>query len=64
MPDIVQICSECQLPIEDQFIMRVGDSILHEHCLRCVVCLENGVLESLMKIFYKMNVYDTVRASF
>lgn len=64
MPDIVQICSECNLPIEDQFIMRVGDSILHEHCLRCVICQENGVLESLMKIFYKVNVYGTVRASF
>ena len=36
MPDMIQICSECNRPIEDQYIMRVADSILHEHCLRYV----------------------------
>ena len=53
MPDMVQICSECNLPIEDQFIMRVGDSILHEHCLRWVLYLGNWLLESWMKIYFK-----------
>jgi hypothetical protein len=35
MPDMSQAsCSECNRPISDQFVMRVGDSILHEQCLR------------------------------
>lgn len=38
MPDMIQICSECNRPIEDQFVMRVADSILHEQCLRCFTC--------------------------
>ena len=43
MPDMVQICSECDRPIEDQFIMRVADSILHEHCLRSVACNRSDI---------------------
>lgn len=38
MPDMIQVCSECNRPIEDQFVMRVADSILHEQCLRCFTC--------------------------
>jgi len=39
MPDMSQAsCSECNRPISDQFVMRVGDSILHEQCLRCFTC--------------------------
>ena len=38
MPDSSQACSECHRAISDQFVMRVGDSILHEQCLRCFTC--------------------------
>ena len=62
MPDMIQICSECNRPIEDQFVMRVADSILHEQCLRCLHCGEfltescfrhtasniNGLISNLM----------------
>ena len=41
MPDMSQAsCSECNRPISDQFVMRVGDSILHEQCLRYPLVLE------------------------
>jgi len=35
---MIQVCSECNRPIEDQYVMRVADSILHEQCLRCFTC--------------------------
>lgn len=38
MPDMSQACSECNRAISDQFVMRVGESILHEQCLRCFTC--------------------------
>ena len=34
-------CSECRLPITDAFVVRVGDTSLHEDCLRCAVCKES-----------------------
>ena len=41
MPDMSQAsCSECNRPISDQFVMRVGDSILHEQCLRYPLVLD------------------------
>ena len=41
MPDMSQAsCSECNRPISDQFVMRVGDSILHEQCLRYPLLLQ------------------------
>ena len=45
MPDMSQAsCSECNRPISDQFVMRVGDSILHEQCLRYPLVLNTLVI--------------------
>ena len=38
MPDMSAACSECNRAICDQFVMRVGEAILHEQCLRCFTC--------------------------
>jgi len=37
MPDM-EICSECNRQISDQFVLRVGDSSLHQDCLKCAAC--------------------------
>ena len=34
-------CAECNLPIVDKYILRCGESLLHENCLRCAVCRDN-----------------------
>ena len=33
-------CAECHEPIVDKYILRCGESLLHENCLRCAVCSE------------------------
>ena len=57
MPDMIQICSECNRPIEDQYIMRVADSILHEHCLRYVT---NHVRNDLYNTVSILNIEESV----
>lgn len=37
MPDM-EICAECHRHIEDQYVLRVGDSSLHQECLKCASC--------------------------
>merc|ERR1712127_799755 len=37
MPDM-EICAECHRQIEDQYVLRVGDSSLHQECLKCASC--------------------------
>jgi len=37
MPDM-EVCAECNLPIEDQYVLRVGESSLHQECLKCASC--------------------------
>ncbi len=37
MPDM-EVCAECHRPIEDQYVLRVGDSSLHQECLKCASC--------------------------
>ena len=34
-------CAECRLQIRDAFVVRVGDTSLHEACLRCAACKES-----------------------
>lgn len=34
----MEVCAECNRSIEDQFVLRVGDSSLHQECLRCAAC--------------------------
>ncbi|CAF1240031.1 unnamed protein product [Adineta ricciae] len=36
--NLCHICSACQIPIADQFYLRVGSKIFHESCLQCAVC--------------------------
>ena len=38
MLDTMEICAECSRPIEDQYVLRVGESSLHQDCLRCASC--------------------------
>ena len=33
-------CDECHTTINDKVLLRVGDSTLHEDCLKCQVCKE------------------------
>ena len=35
---VMEICAECNLPIQDQFVLRVGDCSLHQDCLKCAAC--------------------------
>ena len=37
MPDM-EVCAECNRHIEDQYVLRVGDSSLHQDCLKCAAC--------------------------
>lgn len=37
MPDM-EICAECNRQIEDQYVLRVGESSLHQECLKCASC--------------------------
>jgi len=34
----MEICCECNRQIQDQFVLRVGDSSLHQDCLKCAAC--------------------------
>ena len=36
--NLCHICNACQIPIADQFYLRVGSKIFHESCLQCAVC--------------------------
>ncbi|XP_041369613.1 LIM homeobox transcription factor 1-beta-like [Gigantopelta aegis] len=33
-----EVCTGCQRPIEDRFLLKVMENSWHEHCLQCVVC--------------------------
>ena len=56
MPDMSQAsCSECNRPISDQFVMRVGDSILHEQCLRYPLVLIRLILILICVVIKVMN---------
>ena len=37
MPDM-EVCAECNTHIADQFVLRVGESSLHQECLKCASC--------------------------
>uniref|UniRef100_A0AAF5PKQ1 Homeobox domain-containing protein n=2 Tax=Wuchereria bancrofti TaxID=6293 RepID=A0AAF5PKQ1_WUCBA len=34
----VYLCSKCEEPIRDRFVLKVLDRSFHPHCLRCVYC--------------------------
>ncbi|XP_046336306.1 LIM homeobox transcription factor 1-beta-like isoform X2 [Haliotis rufescens] len=33
-----EVCSGCQCPIEDRFLLKVMENSWHEHCLQCAIC--------------------------
>ena len=34
----MEVCAECNNPIADQFVLRVGEASLHQECLKCASC--------------------------
>ena len=34
----MEVCAECNTQIEDQYVLRVGESSLHQECLKCAAC--------------------------
>ena len=34
----MEVCAECNRAIADQFVLRVGESSLHQECLKCASC--------------------------
>ena len=54
-------CTECDKPIEDEFLMRVGTSLLHESCLRCFSCgqpLTESCFSKFGQFYCKQDFYS------
>jgi len=59
MPDM-EICAECNRPIEDQYVLRVGESSLHQDCLKCAACrapLTDSCFSKFGQFYCKQDFY-------
>ena len=59
MPDM-EICAECNRQIEDQYVLRVGDSSLHQDCLKCAACrapLTDSCFSKFGQFYCKQDFY-------
>ncbi len=55
------VCTECDKPIVDEFLMRVGTSLLHESCLRCFSCglpLTESCFSKFGQFYCKQDFYS------
>ena len=53
-------CSECHRTIRDKMVVRVGDSTLHEDCLKCQVCrdkLDGSCFTKFGQFYCKQDFY-------
>ena len=57
---VMEICAECNLPIQDQFVLRVGDCSLHQDCLKCAACrapLTDSCFSKFGQFYCKQDFY-------